>query len=335
MKRLFTRPIKSALQLLGLRLVRASADDALRESLRWRPSHRDSPISSTDAQYLRSDNPRLVELRKAYAGHVIGPAALWSDDRLSSTTRIRHFRGDNSYVWQVAGDKIVHGLNPEVVFGLSGYYALRRDRLQLFDLLKEDGAFGCHVYSLENAYTISRDLIDSILEINYLAEILGVEFVSNSVLVDIGAGYGRLAHRWLTAFESSRVMLFDAVPLSTFLSEFYMKHRGLASRSDVVELPSAETALETGDAKIAANIHSFTECTIDSVRWWLHRIAASSIEYLFIVSNGGLVATDQTSYERDIAEAGFRLVDRRPKYPVVPLDKYGLGFANYFLFGRK
>ena len=46
-------------------------------------------------------------------------------------------------------------------------------------------------------------------------------------MLDIGAGYGRLAHRMSAAFpQLEDYCCVDAVPESTFLSEYYLRHRG-------------------------------------------------------------------------------------------------------------
>ena len=53
-------------------------------------------------------------------------------------------------------------------------------------------------------------------------------------LLDIGAGYGRLAHRLAESVPATEIMCTDAVPASTFLSEFYLRFRGVDNRATAV-----------------------------------------------------------------------------------------------------
>ena len=61
---------------------------------------------------------------------------------------------------------------------------------------------------------VSRDLLDSINELTFLDDELGIA-QRNMTILDIGAGYGRLAHRATTAFENLTYLCTDAIPLSS------------------------------------------------------------------------------------------------------------------------
>ena len=107
-----------------------------------------------------------------------------------------------------------------------------KDQFGLLDSLVEHGDFGCSTFEYAGIGLVSRDLLDSVLEISFLERHLGI-FERNDIRVlDIGAGYGRMAHRLLTAHPRiESYACVDAVPESTFLSEFYLKHRGLDHRA--------------------------------------------------------------------------------------------------------
>ena len=332
----FRRFLRVSINKLGVRIMRESTYSKLRSrGSAWIPSYQASPLDPADARDLHFGNPRLIRLTERYADHPVGPSSLWEHAQLLKKTSLNYFRGDNLYIWQVSSDRMTRGLNPEASYGITAYYAERRDALGLFDVLEEDGTFGCYTFTFETGRLISRDLLDSVMEINYLASILGADYVANSNLMDIGAGYGRLAHRWLTAFSTSRVYLYDGIPTSTFLSEFYLNYRGLADRAMVVDLPDAEQNLPDENTRIATNIHSFSECTLSAVKWWLALVEKSSVEHLFIVPNSGLTSFEGINYEDEIRNIGFRLIDNRPMYETLPASRFGLGPSDYFLFARE
>jgi putative sugar O-methyltransferase len=129
---------------------------------------------------------------------------------------------------------------------------------------------------------VSRDLLDSINEIYFLlrrAPLLSGEDVS---VLDIGAGYGRLAHRMLTAVPNiTRYYCVDAVPESTFLCDWYLRYRGLADRATVVPLDMLD---RLGERRIdlAVNVRSFTEMSYPPIAAWIGLIAELGIGTLMI-----------------------------------------------------
>ncbi len=112
------------------------------------------------------------------------------------------------------------------------YYCIRRsaqiERLGLLERLDEDGLFGVHTFIVDGR-RVSRDLLDSALELAFLDRHLGISRPPVQTILDIGAGYGRLAHRAVTAFpETVRYLCTDAIATSTFLCESYLGFRGVA-----------------------------------------------------------------------------------------------------------
>ena len=148
------------------------------------------PLPADAREYLRVDHPRLLELRRRYAecDASVTTASVWQEGYVQNE-EILYFRGDNAYVWQV------RGLNMNIMaYTLATYYLASIDRLGLLDKLSEDGCFGVHTYDI-NGRQISRDLLDSILELYFLEKHIGLSSAPNRTILDIGAGYGRLAHR--------------------------------------------------------------------------------------------------------------------------------------------
>ena len=238
------------------------------------------PDTSTFDEVFGDRQGRLEELRRRYAA-VDSPAAVhsvWthrkSKANLVSTglagVDLTRFRASSSYVWNYYGaaDSETERLK---------YYVFQQavkstDTAGLLGKLMEDGAFGCPTFEFDGTGPVSRDLLDSVAEINFLQRHVGVLDRGDVRVLDIGAGYGRMAHRLLEANPAlTGYTCVDAVPESTFLCEFYLTFRSLADRSEVIPLDEVRERL-TGPFDVALNIHSFSECTYAAVEWWMHRV---------------------------------------------------------------
>jgi putative sugar O-methyltransferase len=97
------------------------------------------------------------------------------------------------------------------------YYKIIKsiDKDNLLNKTYKCGSYGCKSYNFDNI-KISRDLLDSILEIYFLKS-----FFSNLnklSLLEIGGGYGRLCKRYLDCLPDSKYYITDAIPQSTFFS---------------------------------------------------------------------------------------------------------------------
>ena len=86
----------------------------------------------------------------------------------------------------------------------------------------------------------------------------------------------------------------------------------------VVPLQEWETLAD--DYDIAVNIHSFSECSLEAIGWWLDRIAERNIDWLLIVPNTPhqLLSTELDGTMKDFAPlvraAGYVQVDERPVF---------------------
>ena len=164
------RALNALLKHADVALVRASRLGFQYELVtqdEWVPSL----PGAADAALLRGDNKRLLALREQYAGlgdHPARVASLWSAE-FSSTVDLTTFRGHNAYLWQIA-------MTPaqRMSFLLAGYYAHSVDALGLLERMTEDGAFGAYTFRFMERFTGSRDLVDSVGEINFLERHLGL-----------------------------------------------------------------------------------------------------------------------------------------------------------------
>jgi hypothetical protein len=294
------------------------------------------PLPAGAEEVLRSDHPLLAGYERRYKGHPAADASQWHAEYVRNTIDMRLFRGNNSYVWQQWDS------TDPFRYGLATYWTQLHDGLGLFERLHEDGLFGAETYDIDGV-TVGRDLLDSINELTFLEEEIGLS--EGRTILDIGAGYGRLAHRATTAFEKVRYVCTDAVPLSTFLSNYYLGFRGVRDRARVVPLDEIEETVADTNIDLAINIHSFAECPTTTIDWWLQLLANSTVQHLLIVPN---TKTRLLSKERNgpridfmplVESAGFELVRMRPKYGDSEfMQMHGLHGPfpmYYFLFARR
>ena len=88
-------------------------------------------------------------------------------------------------------------------------------------------------------------------------------------MLDIGAGYGRLAHRMVSALPGvERYLCTDAVAVSTFVSDYYLRFRGM-EKALAIPLDVIDNSLRDYPVDLAINIHSFSECQTRAIEWWI------------------------------------------------------------------
>jgi SAM-dependent methyltransferase len=291
---------------------------------------------------LRNDAPRLEDLRRRYRATTTdarSASGQWSPEYVASDLDLGDFRADNVYVYQGRDG------NTEATYLLTAYYLMATGRGELLDTLSEDGAFGAETVSL-NGKLISRDLLDSVSEIAFLDDELGVSEWPQLRILDIGAGYGRFAHRLVEAFpDRSLVWCVDAVPESTFLSEYYLRHRRVDDRARVIELPDLDAQLTDLEIDVAVNIHSFAEVPLSVIGAWLDTVAGARIPHLMIVPNrfalGGMALVSREAdgsgldYRPELERRGYRLRTMRPKYRHRSVQTHGVSPTHYWLFSRE
>ena len=204
------RVISSAVRPFGYELVQRELlyDWQMKRGRSSKVSPKNIPLPEGAAELLTVNNPRLRQLEELYAkadSAVTVPAA-WDRDHVSPAD-LRYFRGDNAYVYQIRN-------MGEVNYVVTTLYVKTIDSLGLLQNINEDGAFGAHTFEVHGK-VVSRDLLDSILEINFLERHVGLSQRTVSIL-DIGAGYGRLAHRVVEAFPGYSTTVQTPSPFQRF-----------------------------------------------------------------------------------------------------------------------
>jgi putative sugar O-methyltransferase len=295
------------------------------------------PLPAGAEATLRTTNPELVALQEAYDAFD-SPATThtqWSSGWLKKNLSLAWFRGDNAYVWQFR--QLRTAADARMYLALLD--AESRDRLGLLRTLSEDGLFGAWTFSYGDRPAVSRDLLDSVNEINYLDAQMGLSSIEQLRVLDIGAGYGRLAHRMTEALPNVVAYdCIDGVAVSTFLCDYYVRFRGLPESVRVV--PANEHQKLSDSYDIAVNIHSFAECSLETIQWWLDRIAERRIDWLLIVPNTPpvLQSTEIDGSHKDfmpaVVKAGYELVDTRWTHESDELRELIDTHDKFYLFRR-
>lgn len=299
---------------LGFRLVRAdrwslrpTLDSTLDVNL-----HSSGWQAPGDAvEYLRSDNPRLLQLRRDY-GQLDWPVrdhSRWEDDKVRAFLNLGYFRGDNIIIWHYRDGTS----RTELLYYVFLRYTLDQGGGELLEKLGEDGAFGCWTYSFPGQPPCSRDLLDSVNELMFLDRQMSVLSSPGLRVLEIGAGYGRLAYRFTQAVpDVADYCCVDAVAESTFLCEFYTGFRKVTPPVRVSPL-TAVPSLAPGAFDLAINVHSFSECSLAAIDWWMAQLERLGIRRLFLVPNEpeGFLSTEpdgtRLDYLPTIEGHGFEL----------------------------
>jgi hypothetical protein len=295
------------------------------------------------------DLSRLRELKKRYSQVQLPVVvhSVWRPRGGSETSPnvgwegidLRNFRSHGAFVFSYEGSQ---PLCARLRYYIIADAVRRKDFARLLDRLREDGAFGCRTFEYAGLGCVSRDLLDSVAEINFLHKHLKILDREHVSVLDIGAGYGRLAHRMLEAHPGiTSYTCVDAVPESTFLCEFYLRYRNLFDRAHVIPLDHVQGALGTRDYDLALNIHSFSECTYGAIEWWLSKLSALNVPNLMIVPNHPTlfrsreVDGTRRDYRPLLHQLGYALVANEPLLDD-PAAREMLGINDHmYLFVRR
>lgn len=351
------RTINGVLRPFGLRVgsrTRLDADERLARASRsllsrldlderalFAPARGDPRLPAGAVDALRADHPRLAELRERYHRFdaPVTRHTAWNADFVAHEVDLRAFRGDVAYVWQA------RDFNAAPHYVATACYAREIDRRGLLAQLGEDDLFGARTYRLGDSLTLSRDLLDSVLELNFLDRHTDLFTREDVRMLDIGAGYGRFAHRAVRALPNlTEVLCTDAIAESTFLCEYYLRFRGVDQVAHTIPLDEIGARLAATHVDFATNIHSFSEMPFEAITWWLDLVAAREVPWLLVVpnpmDNGGdaLVSEEADGSRRDflpgILAHGYRLAVKEPKHLDPLIQRHGVTPTCYWLFRR-
>lgn len=273
--------------------------------------------AQSGADGLRPDDPELIDLRQRYESfdQAFHHSWRWGKQSVAQRVDLRRFRGDTLYVWHYR-ERPRH---TRLKFYAYLRYVLDIDSARLLDRLEEDGAFGCWTFPFSGLPTVSRDLLDSVNEILFLERQFHVLSRPGLRVLDIGAGYGRLAHRLSAAAPAlGDYCCVDAVPESTYLSRHYLAYRRCSPPARVVALDRVTADLAPGSFDLAVNIHSFSECTYEAIAWWVEQLRRLRVPSVLIVPNDQdhLLSLEADRSRKPFADllqaAGYRIAHTEP-----------------------
>ena len=121
-----------------------------------------------------------------------------------------------------------------------------------------------------------------------------------------------------------------AIPESTFVSEYYLRHRGCAPPARVVRLDEVERELRPGDFDLAVNVHSFSECPLAAIEWWVAQLARLEVPRLLVIPNepDGLLSLEADGRREDFVKKAVAAGAVTFKEPMDYGLMYGHGFQD-------
>jgi hypothetical protein len=325
LRRAAVRSVNGLARRLGVSVVRTSLLDELASTPAGAEPHQPSSWAPPGAAPMIVDTEWLRELSGEYRAHPVTQLGGYWDSEYTSELDLTDFRGDNHYVWQ----RREFG---EVNYLTTILYARSHDGHAVLDRIHEDAAFGAQSLELEGRL-YSRDLVESANELNFLLDHLPVADLRPLRLVDVGAGYGRLAHRLATVVPDAEIYCTDGIAVSTAICDAYIRYRNLADRVTVVPLTRLDSIATP--IPVAMNVHSFSEMSYEAVAWWLDWLVDAGVQWLFVVPNlPGPALVDGRSFRDLLDVRRFELAATRPKYDDPLVDRYALYPGVYYLYRR-
>jgi putative sugar O-methyltransferase len=99
-------------------------------------------------------------------------------------------------------------------------YSIKYDSFKLFSLV-EESVVGNPVGINYKGYFVTQDLCNSILDVNFILE--NTELNTNRPLrvMELGAGYGRIAYTLLKAYTNLQIVIVD-IPPALYVSQSYL-----------------------------------------------------------------------------------------------------------------
>jgi len=242
---------------------------------------------------------------------------MWEDWQKTVEAALPNFAANPIYVEQLSpSDKEFDRVAKEVSEHVIHYEARLRD-VEFGGVARDTTAFG----------PVTRMWLDANIELDFL--LTHFPFSSDKKVLEVGAGYGRLAVIGRAFF--ARWACVDAVPISTKICREYCGR--FNPKVEVASLDDFCALAEPGMFDLAVNIHSWNECSVEQVKQWLDALVFLKIPYLFTVSHGQL-KTDSAYKTQEPGQPSFRhLLTER--YDLIVEESIGLGSHPHAIWKLK
>lgn len=208
--------------------------------------------------------------------------------------------------------------------GMLWEYARRRDSRGLLDRLEEP-ALGHPLVVRHRGRSVSQDLCNSVLEATSILDALPGGAVGGNGVIELGAGYGRLAWVLLEAFPDLRYFVVDIPPALAVAQEYLtrsfpdrpaFRFRRFANHAEVrAEMEDARIGFLTPNqldlvpawgAGLFVNVSSLHEMRPDQVRHYIGKVGEHCAGWFY-----------SKQWERSVNPYDG-VVIRREDYPIPP-----------------
>lgn len=192
-----------------------------------------------------------------------------------------------------------------------------------------DAEFGARMVDTPSLGKVSRMWLEANCEIDFLRR--HVPSIGNMRVLDIGAGYGRLAVP--LSKVGADVTCVDAVPISTVVCRQYTER--FAPKVKVLNLGDFEENYRSMQFDMAINIHSWNECSLAQIENWLDVICEMRIPFLFTVSHGQITGWPEVPWRSCGGDhASFRPALEK-RFKLVAEEGLGLSDSPHALWLRR
>jgi SAM-dependent methyltransferase len=229
------------------------------------------PNDLKESMSLTLSNPRLSQIEAIAAGSPLSDVAMWRDWALHVRRHLQNFAGEGYYLMQE---------QPQADYDRVAQYIVDHHCPRDMSLATWDCRHGAIAVDTRALGPATRAFLDGVVEADYLNRHLPGG-LGRQRIIDIGAGYGRLAGIMTRLYPNLIYQCIDAVPISTFLCEFYLKELGSPARVLTLDQPF--------QADIAINVHSWNECSLSQITRWIELL--KDTPYLFTVSHNATYST--------------------------------------------
>jgi SAM-dependent methyltransferase len=187
--------------------------------------------------------------------------------------------------------------------------------------MTRDVAHGARVFETSRG-PVTRQWVDGNIEIGFLFRAL--PYLAAHDVLDIGAGYGRLAVMLAPLVRS--YVCVDPVSVSVDVCRDYTAR--YAPSVHVLNVDEFLADLPILRPTLAINVHSWNECDLAQITNWLDVLHVLAVPYLFTVSHDAAYSTWETN-----APSFKPLLQAR--YDLVMEEAIGFGALPHALWRRK
>lgn len=203
----------------------------------------------------------------------LGSLDMWSTWQNKVISNLPYFCADTDFVGQ---DR------EQAKFEACAHKVVQQQEIYDKDGKEKDIPFGALIRDTQACGRVSRMWLETNREIDFIKQSLNLKDLK---VLDIGAGYGRLAA--VLSKEVKSYSTVDAVEISASICRYYTQlHNAKVQVMNLTDLLVAQKTKTLPQFDLAINIHSWSECSYENVRQWLELLKELQVPYLFTITHG-------------------------------------------------